>query len=55
MLAPVVTHERDRTERLLTAVLDAGLTIELFHEQSYTGVPWPWAKRGDDGYYRLRS
>ena len=38
---------------LLSAVLDAGLTLELFHEQSYTSAPWPWAECGDDGYYRL--
>jgi hypothetical protein len=49
-----VTYERDHAlSDVLTAVLDAGLTIELFHEQSYTAVPWPWAERGDDGYYRL--
>ena len=38
---------------VITAVLDASLTLELFHEQSYTNAPWPWTKRGDDGYYRL--
>jgi SAM-dependent methyltransferase len=38
---------------VITAVLDAGLTLELFREQSYTNVPWPWTERGDDGYYRL--
>jgi hypothetical protein len=38
---------------VITAVLDAGLVLELFHEQSYTNAPWPWAVRGDDGYYRL--
>jgi 2-polyprenyl-3-methyl-5-hydroxy-6-metoxy-1,4-benzoquinol methylase len=38
---------------VITAVLDAGLTLELFHEQSYTNAPWPWAERGQDGYYRL--
>lgn len=38
---------------VITAVLDAGLTLELLHEQSYTNAPWPWAERGEDGYYRL--
>jgi hypothetical protein len=38
---------------VITALLDAGLTLELFHEQSYTNAPWPWTERGDDGYYRL--
>jgi hypothetical protein len=37
---------------VLTAVLDAELTIELFHEQSYTNAPWPWM-RGNDGFFRL--
>ena len=40
---------------VITAVLDAGLTLELFHEQSYTNAPWPWTERGDDGYYRLQE
>jgi hypothetical protein len=38
---------------VVTAVLHSGLTPELFHEQSYTNAPWPWAERCDDGYYRL--
>jgi 2-polyprenyl-3-methyl-5-hydroxy-6-metoxy-1,4-benzoquinol methylase len=38
---------------VITAVLDAGLTVELFHEQSYTNAPWPWTVRGNDGFYRL--
>jgi SAM-dependent methyltransferase len=38
---------------VITAVLDAGLTLELLHEQSYTNAPWPWLERGADGYYRL--
>lgn len=38
---------------VFSAVLDAGLNIELFHEQSYTNAPWPWTIRGDDGYHRL--
>jgi 2-polyprenyl-3-methyl-5-hydroxy-6-metoxy-1,4-benzoquinol methylase len=48
------TYERVHAlSEVITAVLDAGLTLELFHEQSYTNAPWPWAERGDDGYYRL--
>ncbi|HET8930085.1 MAG TPA: hypothetical protein VFN21_05450 [Acidimicrobiales bacterium] len=38
---------------VISAVLDVGLDIELFHEQSLTNVPWPWTIRGDDGFYRL--
>jgi SAM-dependent methyltransferase len=38
---------------VISAVLDAGLVVELFHEQSFTNAPWPWTERGDDGYYRL--
>ncbi len=38
---------------VISAVLDAGLTVELFHEQSYTNAPWPWTERGNDGYFRL--
>jgi SAM-dependent methyltransferase len=38
---------------VISAVLDAGLVLEVFHEQSYTNAEWPWAERGDDGYYRL--
>jgi 2-polyprenyl-3-methyl-5-hydroxy-6-metoxy-1,4-benzoquinol methylase len=53
-LEHTVTYERDHAiSDLLSAVLDAGLTLELFHEQSFTNVPWPWAVRGDDGYYRV--
>ena len=38
---------------VLSAVLDAGLVIELFHEHAATDAPWPWAERGSDGLYRL--
>lgn len=38
---------------VLGAVLDAGMIIELFHEQSFTNAPWPWTVRGDDGFFRL--
>jgi len=38
---------------VLTAVLDVGLSLELFGEQSYTCAPWPWTEPGDDGFFRL--
>jgi 2-polyprenyl-3-methyl-5-hydroxy-6-metoxy-1,4-benzoquinol methylase len=38
---------------VLTAVLDAGLRIELFHEFDTTPSPTPWLVRGDDGLYRF--
>jgi 2-polyprenyl-3-methyl-5-hydroxy-6-metoxy-1,4-benzoquinol methylase len=38
---------------VITAILDAGLVLELFREQSYTNAPWPWTVLGGDGYYRL--
>jgi SAM-dependent methyltransferase len=38
---------------VISAVLTAGLCVELFHEQSYTNAPWPWTVKGDDGLYRL--
>jgi SAM-dependent methyltransferase len=38
---------------VVTALLDVGLHLELFQEQSYTNAPWPWAVKGDDGFYRL--
>jgi 2-polyprenyl-3-methyl-5-hydroxy-6-metoxy-1,4-benzoquinol methylase len=48
------TYERVHAlSEVLTAVLDAGLAIELFHEQSYTNACWPWTERGSDGFYRL--
>jgi 2-polyprenyl-3-methyl-5-hydroxy-6-metoxy-1,4-benzoquinol methylase len=50
----VTSYERVHAiSDVLSAVLDAGLTLELFHEQSYTNACWPWTERGDDGYYRL--
>jgi hypothetical protein len=36
---------------VIGVVLDAGLSIELSHEQSHTNAPWPWTDRGDDGFY----
>ena len=54
VLQHTVTYERAHAiSDVITAILDAGLTLELFHEQSYTNTPWPWTERGDDGYYRL--
>jgi hypothetical protein len=38
---------------VISAVLGAGLSIELFHEQSYTNAPWPWTVKGEDGFHRL--
>lgn len=53
-LENTVSFERVHAiSEVLSAVLEAGLTVELFHEQSFTNAPWPWMVRGDDGYYRL--
>ena len=41
------------TGDLLSAVLDAGLRIELYHEHDATPSPTPWLVRGDDGLYRF--
>jgi SAM-dependent methyltransferase len=50
---PHTTYERVHAlSDVLSAILDGGLTLELFHEQSFTNVPWPWAERGNDGYFR---
>jgi SAM-dependent methyltransferase len=38
---------------LLSAVLDAGLRIELFHEYDVTPSPTPWLERGEHGLYRF--
>jgi SAM-dependent methyltransferase len=38
---------------LLSAVLGAGLNVELFHEFDLTPSPTPWLERGDDGLYRF--
>lgn len=34
-----------------TAVLDAGMTIELFHEFDVTPAPTPWLERQGDCLY----
>ena len=49
-----VTYERlHSTGDLLTAVLDAGLTIEMYHEQDVTPAPSDWMERHDDGLYHF--
>jgi SAM-dependent methyltransferase len=54
VLEQTTTYERDHAlSDVVSAVLDAGLTLELLHEQAVTSVPWPWATRGADGYYRV--
>jgi 2-polyprenyl-3-methyl-5-hydroxy-6-metoxy-1,4-benzoquinol methylase len=53
-LEHTITYEREHAlSDVLSAILDAGLALELFHEQSFTDVPWPWGGRGDDGYFRV--
>jgi SAM-dependent methyltransferase len=54
ILSSTVTYERVHSvSEVVTAVLGAGLTLELLHEQSYTNAPWPWTLKGRDGFYRL--
>lgn len=38
---------------VLSAVLEAGLQVELFHEFDVTPSPTSWLVRGDDGLYRF--
>lgn len=38
---------------VLSAVLGAGLQVELFHEFDATPAPTPWLTRGADGLYRF--
>jgi hypothetical protein len=53
-LASTVTYERIYAiSEVFTVVRRAGLDVELLREHSYTNAPWPWAVRGDDGFYRL--
>jgi hypothetical protein len=48
------TWERNHAvSEVVTAVLGAGLVLELFHEHEVTNAPWPWLARGDDGLYRV--
>jgi 2-polyprenyl-3-methyl-5-hydroxy-6-metoxy-1,4-benzoquinol methylase len=54
VFANTVSYERVHSvSEVVSAVIGAGLTLEVFHEQSYTNAPWPWAVRGDDRFYRL--
>lgn len=49
-----VSWERLHTiSDVLTSVLDAGLTIELFRERAVTPAPADWLERGEDGLYRI--
>jgi SAM-dependent methyltransferase len=49
-----VSYERVHAiGEVLTAVLDAGLTIELFHEFDSTPSPTAWLVTGDDGQRRF--
>jgi SAM-dependent methyltransferase len=41
------------TSDLLSAVLDVGLQIELFHEFDATPCPCPWLVHGTDGLFRF--
>ncbi len=41
------------TSDVLSAILDAGLQIELYHEYDVTPSPTPWLVRGDDGLYHF--
>lgn len=58
--APDATFSHQSTwERLhplgdvLTAVLEAGMTVELFHEWDHTPAPTPWLVECDDGMWRF--
>jgi SAM-dependent methyltransferase len=49
-----VTYERlHSTGDLLTAVLDAGLTVELYRERDVTPAPAPWLERRDDDLFHF--
>jgi 2-polyprenyl-3-methyl-5-hydroxy-6-metoxy-1,4-benzoquinol methylase len=53
-LAHTETWERAHAlSEVVTAVIDAGLVLEMLHEQSMTNAPWPWTDLGPDGWYRL--
>ena len=53
-LVNTTTFERVHSlSDVISAVLEVGLTIELFHEQPYTNAPWPWTVKGEDGFQRL--
>jgi 2-polyprenyl-3-methyl-5-hydroxy-6-metoxy-1,4-benzoquinol methylase len=49
-----ITRERTHaTGEVITAVLEAGLVLELFHEHRYSNAPWPWTVRNEDGFHCL--
>lgn len=53
-LANTDSYERAHSlGEVVSAILGAGLHLELFHEQGYTNAPWPWCVQGEDGWYRL--
>jgi 2-polyprenyl-3-methyl-5-hydroxy-6-metoxy-1,4-benzoquinol methylase len=53
-LANIESYERAAAvSEVVTGLLDTGLRLDLYHEQSYTNAPWPWLERGTDGFYRL--
>jgi 2-polyprenyl-3-methyl-5-hydroxy-6-metoxy-1,4-benzoquinol methylase len=53
-LSAVSSFERlHAISAVLTAVLDAGMSIELFHEFDVTPAPTPWLELGKDRLYRF--
>jgi 2-polyprenyl-3-methyl-5-hydroxy-6-metoxy-1,4-benzoquinol methylase len=55
-MANRITCERTHSiGEVITAVLEAGLVIELFREHRYSNAPWPWTVRDEDGFHRLPS
>jgi SAM-dependent methyltransferase len=53
-LGHTVTWERlHTTADLLTAVLDSGLVVEMYHELDVTPAPTPWLERHDDGLWHF--
>lgn len=53
-LANTVTYEKvHAVSEVGSALLGAGLTLELLHEHAVSKAPWPWCERGTDGLYRL--
>jgi SAM-dependent methyltransferase len=54
-LSAVSSFERlHAISEVLSAVLDVGMTIELFHEFDVTPAPTPWLELGEDRLYRFR-
>ena len=54
-LSAVSSFERlHAISAVLTAVLNAGMSIELFHEFDVTPAPTPWLEIGEDRLYRFR-